>query len=57
MNNQHNPYAELYAHIKAFECPAKDDDWDDFIARIKQQILLKQIAFARRICKEQSPCD
>ena len=51
MNNQPNPYEELYAHIKAFEAPCKDDDWDDFIARIKQKILLQQIAFARRQLK------
>ena len=51
MNNQRNPYEELYEHIKAFEdriAPTNDDDLDDFIARIKQQVLLRQIASYKR---------
>jgi len=50
MNNQHNPYAELYEHIKAFEqrvAPVSDEGWEEPLASIKKQILQKQIAYAR----------
>ncbi|MCL2447218.1 MAG: hypothetical protein FWD06_10680 [Oscillospiraceae bacterium] len=43
-----NPYAEFYEHIKAFETHSPmHDDWDDFIASIKKQVLLKQIEYAK----------
>ena len=46
MNNQQNPYEELFEHIKVFEerVALDDEDWDKFIGGIKKQVLLKQIA-------------